>query len=109
MKKRNLLAMIALGSGVATGAQAAVDLCFVPISEWQPRYAVKDMVERQGWKMRRIKVDDGCYEFIGWDEEGNEIEAEIDPASLAIIRIKIEAYRKPDATQQDSKKKNEDK
>jgi len=108
MKHRNLLAIIALGSGVATGAQASVDLCFVPISEWQPRHAVKEMVERKGWKLRRIKVDDGCYEFIGLDEKGNKIEAEIDPASLAVIRIKVEEVHVSDPIDKNVKKKNED-
>ncbi|NBS11353.1 MAG: PepSY domain-containing protein [Gammaproteobacteria bacterium] len=42
--------------------------------------------EAQGWEIRRIKADDGCFEIYGIDRDGKRREAYIDPNSLEIIR-----------------------
>ncbi len=97
MKTANILTAVMLSS-VATGpALADIDTCYVPISEWQPRSVVKTFAEEQGWKVRRIKVDDGCYEIFGWDSEGQSIEVEVDPATLEIVKMSIEAYHASDS------------
>ena len=43
------------------------------------------MAEAQGWTVRRIKTDDGCYEIKGRDAEGRQIEVKLDPATLAVV------------------------
>lgn len=48
------------------------------------------MAEAQGWTIRRIKIDDGCYEIAGSDAEGRAIEVKVDPATLKILRIEYE-------------------
>ncbi len=58
------------------------------MAQWQPREAVEQMAKARGWTVRRIKIDDGCYEIRGQDENGRAIEAKVDPASLAVIRVK---------------------
>ncbi len=80
------LAALALGSPVA----ADDDDCYVAMSEWQSRAAVRDMAEAQGWQVRRIKIDDGCYEIKGRDANGHEIEVKIDPATLEVIEFEYE-------------------
>jgi hypothetical protein len=90
MKKTILIAAIltaSLGAGVAL---AEDDDCNVPMADWQPREAVQKMAEARGWTVRRIKTDDGCYEIKGRDENGREIEAKVDPRSLAIVDIEGE-------------------
>lgn len=42
--------------------------------------------EAKGWEIRRIKVDDGCFEIYGIDNEGRRREAYVDPATLEIVR-----------------------
>jgi hypothetical protein len=79
---------ILLGT-LATGlAVADDDDCRVPMAQWQPREAVEQMAKARGWTVRRIRIDDGCYEMRGQDENGLAIEAKVDPASLAVIRVK---------------------
>ena len=51
------------------GAALAEDDCFVPMADWQPREAVARLAQENGWTVRRIKVDDGCYEIDGSDAE----------------------------------------
>ena len=87
--KRPILIAAFLSSALASPvALAKEDDCRVPMAQWQPRDAVEQMAKAQGWTVRRIKVDDGCYQIRGTDADGREIAVKIDPGSLAIIRMK---------------------
>ena len=52
--------------------------------------AVRALAERNGWRVERLKIDDGCYEIKGRDAEGRRLKAKIDPASLKVISVKRE-------------------
>ncbi|MDN6180885.1 MAG: PepSY domain-containing protein [Halomonas subglaciescola] len=73
---------------IATIAQASHD-CKDPVTDWQPRDVLRQQLEDKGWEVRRIKVDDGCYEIKGFDQHGNKIKAEYSPASLRLRKLKI--------------------
>jgi hypothetical protein len=76
-------------AAVAAGAPAhAGPHCDAPPESWQPRSAVQAMAERQGWRVERLKIDDGCYELRGRDAEGQRFKARIDPATLQVVRLK---------------------
>lgn len=66
----------------------ADDDCHAPMDQWQPREAVQKMAEAKGWKVSRIKIDDGCYQIRGIDEKGQAFKAKIDPATLATVKTK---------------------
>lgn len=66
------------------------DDCYVPMSQWQPRHKVRAMAEANGWAVRRIKIDDGCYEVYFFDADGVAGEARVNPATLAVIKIEQE-------------------
>ena len=68
-------------------ASLADDDCFVPMADWQPRDAVARLAEENGWTVRRIKIDDGCYEIDGSDATGRRIEATIHPGTLQVIEV----------------------
>lgn len=89
---RKLLMTAALLAGVATTGVALADDddCNVPMANWQSREAAQKMAEAQGWTVRRIKTDDGCYEIKGIDAQGRTIEVKIDPGTLAIVKMKYE-------------------
>lgn len=74
------------------GIALAGDDCFVPMTDWQPRDAVIRLAEENGWTVRRIKIDDGCYEIKGSDAEGRQIEVTVDPATLLVIEFEYEHY-----------------
>lgn len=91
------LAVLALLAAIPAGAAVADDHgrdhdddCLVPMADWQPREAVERLAAANGWAVRRIKVDDGCYEIVGTDADGRGIEAKVDPATLAVIEIEHE-------------------
>ncbi len=64
--------------------------CRVPMEDWQPREAVQKMAEAEGWTVRRIKTDDGCYEIKGRDAKGREIEVKVDPATLEMVEFEYD-------------------
>lgn len=74
---------------IASPALADED-CAVPMTDWQPREAVVKFAADQGWTLRRIRIDDGCYEVIGHDAAGREIEVKLDPATLAVVEMEFE-------------------
>ena len=85
MKKT--LAILSFLAVVPAGAAFADDDCFVPMANWQPRDAVQALADQNGWKVRRIKIDDGCYEVDGRDAKGRRIEATIHPATLQVLEL----------------------
>ncbi len=87
---RKTLTIFALLAVLPAAVAAADDDCFVPMADWQPRDAVARMAEDNGWTVRRIKIDDGCYEIDGTDAEGHRIEVTVHPATLAVIEFEYE-------------------
>lgn len=90
MKNYLMATTLLIGLGAAGVALADDDDCRVPMADWQPREAVQAMAEAQGWTVRRIKTDDGCYEIKGRDATGREIEVKVDPATLAVVDLEYE-------------------
>ncbi len=85
-----LAILIVVASLAVSGAALADDDCAVPMADWQPRAAVQEMAEARGWTVRRIKIDDGCYEVDASDAEGHAIEVKVDPSTLAIMEFEFE-------------------
>ncbi len=74
---------------IASPALADED-CIVPMTDWQPREAVVKFAADQGWTLRRIRIDDGCYEVTGRDAAGRAIEVKLDPATLSVVEMEFE-------------------
>lgn len=87
---RKTLMVLAFLAGFPTGMALAEEGCFVPMSDWQPREAVVKLAGEKGWTVRRIKIDDGCYEIDGKDQAGKRIEVTVHPATLEVLRIENE-------------------
>ncbi|MBN9459511.1 MAG: PepSY domain-containing protein [Bosea sp.] len=88
MRRAALIAVAVLGVLASGVAMADDDDCTVPMAQWQPREAVAEMAKARGWTVSRIRVDDGCYQIRGQDENGRAFKAKIDPGSLAVIGLK---------------------
>lgn len=83
---------------LVTGVAFADDDCNDPIADWQPREVLRQMLEDKGWKVQRIKVDDGCYEVKGLDQDGNKVKAEYFPASLRLRKLETKFKQNSDVT-----------
>jgi hypothetical protein len=80
--KRFYLALplaLVLGAGIA---HADGDRCAAPRDQWQPEHALRARLEADHWRIRRIKVEDGCYEVYAIDAAGNRKEGRFDPRTL---------------------------
>jgi hypothetical protein len=87
---RKTLTILAFLATLPAGAALADDDCFVPMADWQPREAVAQFATAQGWDVRRIRIDDGCYEIDGRDAEGRAIEVKLHPGTLQIVEFEFE-------------------
>lgn len=68
----------ALATGLATCDSG-------PMENWQrPSVLEKKLVDMQ-WKVRRIKVDGGCYEVYGLDDKGKRVEVYFHPVTFAPV------------------------
>lgn len=56
-----------------------------PESGWQTKEKLESMLKEKGWKVRRIKVDGGCYEVYALNEQGKRVEAYFHPVTLASV------------------------
>jgi len=72
------LAAVAAFAGPAIAAQK----CDVPTAQWQPREALEAKLKADGWDVRSIKSEDGCYEAYAIDKDGNKVEAYFNPKTF---------------------------
>ena len=91
MHRASALHGIVLATLVGTALPASAGKgCDAPPETWQSGGAVRALAERQGWRVERLKIDDGCYEVKGRDADGHRLKAKLDPATLKVISIKRE-------------------
>ena len=48
------------------------------------------VAQQNGWTVREVDIDDGCYKIEGRDNQGRTIEAALDPATLRVIELEYE-------------------
>jgi len=73
---------------ISTVALADND-CTHPVAEWQPQENLRQLMIENGWQVKRIKVDDGCYEVKGLDQNGHRVEAKFSPVTLEILELEV--------------------
>ena len=89
--KSTVLASVAFVVCILVSGNALADMeCVDPVSDWQSRDVLRERLEQRGWKVQRIKVDDGCYEVKGIDRRGNKFKAKYAPASLRVRKLEID-------------------
>lgn len=85
--KRLFLSAI-LFATVGIGTAVAEDMCNVPQAEWQPQEALQQKLEAEGWKIKKVKIDEGCYEVYGTDASGARMESYFDPKTFVVVKAK---------------------
>jgi hypothetical protein len=84
-----VLAGAAAISFAATPASAtgAVKCKAGPVSGWKTQDVLKAKLVKEGWTVRKSKVDGGCYEVYGTTPEGDKVEAYFHPVSLEKLYV----------------------
>lgn len=89
MKTASLITAAALFTAFA-GTAAASDLCNVAEADRQPIEALQQKLESEGWTIKNMKVDDGCYEAYATNAEGERVEAYFDPKTFEMVKSKVD-------------------
>jgi len=61
-----------------------------PEEGWQDQSVLQERLEAEGWEVRRIKVDGGCYEVYAKNAEGERVEAYFHPVTLEPVPVEDE-------------------
>ena len=54
----------------------------IPKSQWKPQAELEKKLTDSGWKIKRVKIENGCYEVYGFDEKGAKAEVFFHPKTL---------------------------
>jgi len=76
-----LMALALLGA-VSANATGLTTCKSGPQSGWKSQDDLKKQLTAQGWKVRRIKVDGGCYEVYAINKKGERVEAYFHPVTF---------------------------
>jgi hypothetical protein len=56
-----------------------------PKSGWKSEQQLRDKLTKEGWNIRRIKEDGGCYEVYAIDNRGRRVETYFHPVTFEHI------------------------
>lgn len=83
MKKLSPLLIALLFVGATGAARAHSDVkCEVPKTEWKPQMELQSKLVGEGWRVRKVQVENGCFEVYGFDEKGARVEAWFNPKTF---------------------------
>jgi len=80
-----ILTLAAAGPALASGACTTA-----PKSKWQAKSALESQLVADGYKVRQIKTEGGCYEVYATDKDGKR-------ANLAFNAETLERLENPEA------------
>jgi hypothetical protein len=87
MMTRLILAAAALAVASPALATGKMTCNAGPQSKWKSQDALKASLAKQGWQVRKSKVDGGCYEVYGTTPEGQKVEAYFDPVTFEKLLV----------------------
>ncbi|MCM8557599.1 PepSY domain-containing protein [Sphingomicrobium sediminis] len=72
----------------ATPAHATGKMkCDVKAEDRKPMDALEAKLVEEGWQVRKVKLDGGCYEVYGTTPDGDRVEAYFDPANFEKLLV----------------------
>lgn len=57
----------------------------IPKAEWRPQAELERMLTDKGWKVSRIKIENGCYEVYGRDANNKKMETFFHPKTFEVV------------------------
>ena len=79
-------ASVALASAPAS-ATGVITCKAGPQSGWKNQQVLTTKLKKEGWIVRKSKIDGGCYEVYGTTPEGNRVEAYFHPVTLEKLYV----------------------
>ncbi|WP_411290667.1 PepSY domain-containing protein [Sphingorhabdus sp.] len=74
-------------ASVPASATGAIACKSGPASGWKSQKILTEKLAKEGWTVRKSKVDGGCYEVYGTTPEGDRVEAYFHPVTLEKLYV----------------------
>jgi len=89
MKISSCLLLAAAALAVASPALATGKMtCNAgPQKTWKSQKALGAKLAKEGWQVRKTKIDGGCYEVYGTTPQGDRVEAYFHPRTLEKLLV----------------------
>ena len=82
---KTLLAAALLAASAGAFAAHAEKCDPIPKEEWKPQADLERKLTDEGWKISRVKIENGCYEVYGTDAKGKKRETFFHPKTFDIV------------------------
>jgi hypothetical protein len=87
---RTIIAATALVALALPAAASSKPCGNAPQSQWMSNDDVQTKAKAMGYKVRQVKIEDGCYEIYALDKDGNRVEAYLNPVTAEVVKTKID-------------------
>lgn len=82
------LAAVTAAALAAPASATGVITCKAgPQSKWKSAAVLEAKLKKEGWQVRKSKVDGGCYEVYGTTPKGERVEAYFHPVTLEKLYV----------------------
>ncbi len=82
------IAAVIIACSLSIPAQASDDECNAgPKSGWMPKETIAHSLKAQGYKVRKVEVEDGCYEVYAM-KDGRKYEIYVNPTTGTVVKTK---------------------
>lgn len=81
------VAAVALALSAPAQATGVIKCNAGPQSGWKSQAVLTAKLAKEGWQVRKAKVDGGCYEVYGTTPKGERVEAYFHPVTLENLYI----------------------
>ena len=61
--------------------------CSAPKKQWKSLPSLEAKLKKEGWQVRKSKVDGGCYEVYGTMPNGDRVEAYFHPVTFRQLLV----------------------
>ncbi len=87
-----ILASLAFAPNMAAASDDDVRCGQTSQSQWRTMDDARAAAEALGYKnIRKMEMEDGCYEAYAFDKDNRRVEIYMDPVSLKIVRVKVKS------------------
>jgi hypothetical protein len=90
MNRYAMILALAAAPFVASAAHASPSCGNAPQSSWLSLADVEAKATAMGYKVRQVKIEDGCYEIYALDKDGKRVEAYLNPVTAEVVETKID-------------------
>jgi hypothetical protein len=90
MNRIVFLLTLAAAPLAASAAYASPSCGNAPQSSWMSLKDIEAKATAMGYKVRQVKIEDGCYEIYALDKDGKRVEAYLNPVTADVVETKVD-------------------